>query len=137
MNNVQFTTVLDLWFERFVRAQSDDKREVLENQYQAIKELNDFRQAIVHSRWKWRPDRPDEITAVRVHKQSVKETTFKSDDLHDFSVRLGQIRFHVKYPGGLSERADELSQTGGYISRKGWDLLTGRTSLPDLAGPKS
>lgn len=129
MNNAQFTNVLELWEERVMGRQDGKKKTVLKAQYDEIVALSEYRQAIVHSRWEWQPDKPDEITAVRVHKKVIKRVTFSTEDLFSFSTRLGQVRFLVNYPGGLEDRAAEMALTGGYISRAGWDLLTGRTSL--------
>lgn len=129
MNNAQFSAVLKLWLERVVERQDTTRKSVLNAQYSEIISLNRYRQAIVHSRWEWQPDLPEEITAVRVHKNSVTHVRFTSNDLADLSVRLGQIRYWVRYPGGIEDRAAEMSAAGGYISRLGWDLLSGRTSL--------
>jgi hypothetical protein len=136
MNNHNFTEVLELWLERIVAKQDDATRSVLMDQYHEIRRLNDFRQAVVHSRWEWRPDAPDEITAVRVHKKSVKSVKFTAENLAEFSVRLGQVRFLIRHPGGMEDRAAEVAAGGGHISRRGWDLLAGRVSLDDIAAPK-
>lgn len=135
MNNAQFSAVLLLWLERVVEQQQDHvKKGVLLAQHREIVALSEFRQAVVHSRWEWRPDLPDEITAVRIHKKSIIRVKFTPHDLANFSSRLGEVRFRIKYPGGIEDRAAELAAGGGYISRIGWDLLTGRTSLEELTG---
>jgi hypothetical protein len=128
MNNAQFTTVLKLWLERVVEKGDDARKAVLKEQYQEIVALSAFRQAVVHSRWEWRPDAPDAITAVRVQKNAIKRVTFISEDLLQLSVRLGQIRYRIRYPGGIEDRAAELAAAGGCISRRGWELLTGRAN---------
>lgn len=132
MNNAQFSSVLKLWMERVAKKQDGARQAVLKAQYDEILYLSDFRQAVVHSRWDWRPDTPDEITAVRAHKKSVKRVKFTGDELADFSTRLGQVRYRIRYPGGLEDHATELSASGGYISRRGFELLFGRAKLPDL-----
>lgn len=124
--NAQFSKVLKLWLERVAGAQDEAKKAVLTAQYQKIQSLNEFRQAVVHSRWEWKPDAPDEITAVRVHNQSIKRVRFTFDDLADFATTLGEIRYSIRYPGGLQDRAEEMDELGGYVSRQGWDLLFGR-----------
>lgn len=134
MNNAQFSAVLQLWLERVVAQQDDARKAVLEAQHSKIVSLSEFRQAIVHSRWEWRPDCPNEITAVRVHKKSVKRVKLTVDDLAEFSTELGQIRYWIRYPGGIEDRAAEVATTGGYISRLGWDLLAGRVTLDELGG---
>lgn len=132
MNNAQFSAVLKLWLERVVDKQHEARRLVLTAQYDEIIYLSEFRQAVVHSRWEWRPEAPDEITAIRVHKKSVKRVKFTTDDLAEFSTRLGQARYRIRYPGGHEDRAAEIAATGGYISRRGFELLFGRAQLPDL-----
>lgn len=132
MNNAQFSAVLQLWLERVVEQQDDARKGVLKAQYAEIISLSKFRQAVVHSRWEWQPDRPKEITAVRVHKNSVKRVKFIADDLTDIAIRLGQVRFWIQYPGGTEDRAAEVATTGGHISRLGWDLLAGRVPLDEL-----
>jgi hypothetical protein len=128
MNNAQFTTVLELWLERVAEKRDDVRKAMLKEQYQEIVELSAFRQALVHSRWEWRPDAPEAITAIRVHKKTIKCVTLTSEDLLQLSIRLGQIRYRIRYPGGMEDRATELAATGGYISRRGWELLTGRAN---------
>jgi len=132
MNNVQFSAVLKLWVERVVEKQDDARRAVLQAQYDEIARLSDFRQAVVHSRWNWRPDAPDEITAVRIHKRKVKSVKFSADELADFSMRLGQVRYRIRYPGGLEDHAAEFAAGGGYISRHAYELLSGRVQCLNL-----
>ena len=134
MNNAQFGAVLELWLERVVGRQEKAKRLVLKAQYDKIVFLNDYRQAVVHSRWKWRPDVPDEITAVRVHKKTIKSVKFTGDDLADFCSALGEVRFWVRYPGGIEDRVAEMAAAGGHISRLGYDLLAGRVTFEEISG---
>lgn len=129
MNNAQFSGVMELWRKRVIPQHDQVRQKVLIAQYEEIVSLNEHRQAIVHSRWEWHPQAPEEITAVRVHKKNVKRQTFTADDLEELSVRIGALRYSIRYPGGLEDRAAEMSKTGGYISRMGWDLLSGRTSI--------
>lgn len=130
--NAQFSLVLQLWLKRVAEVEGDVKKAVLTAQHQKIISLNEFRQAVVHSRWEWKPDAPDEITAVRVHKQSIKRVKFTFDDLASFAITLGEIRYSIRYPGGLQDRAEEMAELGGHISRQGWDLLSGRVTLDEL-----
>lgn len=130
--NAQFSKVLELWLKRVAEVQDAPRKSVLTAQYQKIISLNEFRQAVVHSRWEWRPDAPEEITAVRVHKQSIKRVKFTFEDLAEFATNLGEIRYSIRYPGGLQDRAEEMAKMGGHISRQGWDLLSGRVTLDDL-----
>lgn len=135
MNNVQFTAVLKLWLERVVNQQDQARREVLRAQYDQIVLLHEYRKAVVHSRWEWRPHTPDEIIAVRVHKKSIQRVKFTTDDLADMATRLGQVRYWITYPGGMEQHAAELSAEGGYLSRRAYDLLTGRAALDGFVGP--
>lgn len=131
--NAKFSQVLELWLKRVAEVQEPAKKSVLKTQYHKIKSLNKFRQAVVHSRWEWKPDTPEEITAIRAHNQSIKCVKFTFEDLFEFATTLGEIRYSVRYPGGLEDRADEMKERRGHISRLGWDLLAGRVTLDDLA----
>jgi len=130
--NAQFKEVLELWLERVAAVHQSPKKTILTEQYQRIKSLSEFRQAVVHSRWEWKPDAPGEITAVRVHKQNIKRVKFTFDHLKEFAISLGEIRYSIRYPGGLQDRAEEIAGMDGHLSRLGWDLLSGRVSLDDL-----
>jgi hypothetical protein len=87
---------------------------------------------IQNTRWEWKPDAPEEITAVRVHKQSIKRVKFTFEDLAEFATNLGEIRYSIRYPEGLQDRAEEMAKMGGHISRQGWDLRSGRVTLDGL-----
>jgi hypothetical protein len=132
MNNAQFSGVLQMWLERVVNEQDDAISAVLRAQHKEIVSLTEYRQAVVHSRWEWSPETPDEIAAVRIHKKSIKRLTLTADNLAHLCSRLGQVRYWIRYPRGLEDRAKEMSAAGGYISRVGSDLLSGRRSLDDL-----
>ncbi len=123
--NAQFSAVLQLWLERVVELSDEATKLILKAQYDKIVSLAEFRQAVVHSRWEWRPDFPDEIIAVRIHNKCIKRVKFTSDDLADFATDLGEIRYVIRYPRGIQDRAQEMAAVGGYISRRGWNLLGG------------
>ncbi|WP_445679995.1 hypothetical protein [Radicibacter daui] len=127
MNNAQFSAVLDLWLVRVIEQLNGPKKEVLKACYAEIISLNEYRQAIVHSRWEWSPNAPEEITAVRIHKKNIKQVKFTADDLADLSLALSQIRYRVRYPGGLEDQAAEMMAAGGYVSRRAWGVLFGPT----------
>lgn len=122
--NAQFSEVLRLWLDRVIAKQEDAKKEVLKAQYDKILSLSEYRQAVVHSRWEWQPDAPDEVAAVRVHNKLIKRVKFTSDDLSEFAVSLGEIRYSIRYPGGVEDRAAEMAATGGYMSRSAWKMFT-------------
>jgi hypothetical protein len=117
MNNAQFSEVLKLWLARVVEHQDDTRRAVLKAQHDEIVALAEYRQAVVHSMWEWEYGTPDQIIAVRVHKKTIKRVTLTADDLADISMRLGVLRYHVRYPGGDEDRGADLDTQGGYMSR--------------------
>lgn len=137
ITNAQFGTVLDLWLERVVEKKDQARRKVLRAQYERIISNNEFRQAVVHSRWEWRPEEPDQIVAVRVHKHSIKRVVFSVEDLAKFASTLGEIRYLIRFSGGNEDRAEEMNKSGRHTSRLGWDLITGRAKLSDLTKPDS
>ena len=130
--NVQFSQALDLWLKRVVEIHGAEEKSVLTEQYEKIKSHSDFRQAIVHSRWEWEPDAPNVITAERVHKETIKRVSFTAEDIREFAESLGEIRFFIRYPVGLEDRAKEMGKSSGHITRPFWDLLSGRAQPDDL-----
>lgn len=135
-SNAQFSKVLELWLKRVTRLQNTKKEAILFAQYEKIKSLNAFRQAVVHSRWEWNPNEPSQITAIRIHNQSVKSLTFTFDDLADFASSLGEIRFLINYPGGTEDYAQRMKGRGGYISRDAHDLFSGQKSFDETNNGK-
>lgn len=123
IQNAQFSEILKLWLRQVVEKQSGARKAVLLAQYEKILSLNEYRQAVVHSRWEWRPQAPDEIVAVRIHKKTIKRVRFSVDDLLDFSSQLGEVRFWLRYPSGAEDQAEEMAKLGGYISRRGWEMF--------------
>lgn len=131
-NNAQFSKVLQLWQKRVAKVRDPRKKEILIKQYEELVSLNKFRQAVVHSRWEWSRDDPGVITAVRYHNQSVKRIKFTLDDLVQFTIRLGKVRYSIRYPNEVQDQAEEMQKQGGYINRRAMDLLTGRITLDEL-----
>ena len=123
MNNAQFSKVLELWIERVARKKDDIRRDVLEKQYEEIKNLSPSRQAIVHSKWEWSPGK---LTAVRVHKKNIISAVFTFSDLTDIATRLGQVHYYVSYPKGIEDLSAERMEKGFGISRIGAELLSGQ-----------
>ncbi|QDG78134.1 hypothetical protein [Labrenzia sp. PHM005] len=134
VKNAQFGNILKLWLKRVVEKQEEPKKSTLREQYNRISEMNEVRQSLVHSRWEWSRIAPDEITAVRVHKGTVKRKTFDSDSLYDLAASVGEIRYSVRYPGGIEDQADEMMQNGGHISRDAWHLITKKKNSDDADG---
>lgn len=128
MNNLQFSAVLELWKQRVVETSADATKRLFHAQYDEIVKLSPFRQAIIHSRWKWHADRLDVITAVRVAKDQIISVDFDTESLTDFMLRLGEVRRNLQYPGGEDERLAELEAMGGRISRSGYRMLFGKRS---------
>jgi hypothetical protein len=118
MNNIQFLPVLELWKTRVAEAEAGPRGAVLQQQYDEIVELKAPRDALAHGQWDWRPDSPHQVTTTRVKKSSLITTHFSINFLKDMAVRLGEINFKVRFPGGLDELAAALSDKGGYMSRR-------------------
>jgi len=127
MNNLSFSNVLDLWKERVVDTSNEQHRKVLSQQYERIVEVKDYRNALVHGMWSWSPSEPDVITTTRIRKKDIITTKFKADDLVDFYTQIAQIYFNIKFPGGEEQFIEARMSQGGYISRKGFEVLFGNT----------
>lgn len=125
MNNAKFSLVLDLWRREVAEKQEEDRKAVLIAQYHQIQELSPFRQAVVHSRWEWTPEKPDVVVAVRVIRKEIIRAKFTVQDLADMAGRIGEIRFSIRYPGGMQDRAKEIADAGFFVSRRGWAFLCG------------
>ena len=125
MNNLNFTNVLELWKERVVDPSEEECKSVLNKQYDKIIDLQDYRNALVHGMWEWKPDDPKVLVTSRVRKQEVISTKFNSGDLEHFSTELAQINLLIRYPGGADELHQEQIDQGGYISREAIRMFTG------------
>lgn len=125
MNNLQFTGILDLWKERVIAKAEDGRRKVLEQQYEKILKLKDYRDALVHGMWQWSKEELSKITSVRIRKKEIISVHFTADDLADFSLQLARINFKLRAPGGLEDLAEQRAGEGFYVSRLGAALLTG------------
>ncbi|SCX28095.1 hypothetical protein DSM25558_4371 [Agrobacterium sp. DSM 25558] len=133
MNNTNFGLVLPLWVKWVVEPRDDERRSVLMAQYASIIALNEFRQALVHSRWEWTPDKRDKIVAVRAKKKELIRTIFTVDDLIDMASRIGEIRYLIRFPSS-QDRADEVADDRTRVSRKGWEMILGPSSSADPNG---
>ena len=127
MNNMQFTSVLELWKSRVAEATTAPRGTVLREQYGEIVSLKDARDALAHGRWHWSPEAPDQVTTTRVKKSSLISSHFSTDFLHGMATRLGEINFKVRFPGGLGELA-EAQISEGYMSRS---AMTSMFSRPE------
>jgi hypothetical protein len=124
--NERFSDVLALWESRVVDSAEGRRKEVLLEQCRSIRHYQDFRNALAHGMWNWPNDAPHKITATRIRKNEVKSTTFTADDLESFALALATINFNVRYPGGREEYAQEMANTGAYMSRRAVRLMTGK-----------
>lgn len=124
VSNAQFSIILDLWLKRVAELKSSPKREILIGVYDKIKSLSEFRQAVVHSRWELDPSARGVITASRIHNKTIKRIKFNFKDLSEFSTDLGEIRYLIRYPGGLEDRAEEMNKVRGHLSREFWEAIT-------------
>jgi hypothetical protein len=136
MNNLQFTDVLKLWKER-VADKTDGKRgEVLQQQYERILNLKDYRDALVHGMWEWSTGELTKITAVRIRKKEIISVQFTADDLENFYSRVGNINFKLRSPGGIEEFAQKMAEVGSYASRRWLSVMTGDTFADEWLGQK-
>lgn len=131
MNNLQFTEVLMEWKARVVDGAGGDRGKVLQQQYDEIAKLKDYRNALVHGMWEWSSSDLHRITTVRVRKKKVARTHFSADDLENFFFRVAGINFKIRFPGGLDDLADALSKGGGQVSRRFLASISGSPVASD------
>jgi hypothetical protein len=129
MNNLNFSSVLELWKRRVVNTNNEQNQAVLSQQYEKIVKLKDYRNALVHGMWNWSPSEPGVITTTRIRKKEIIATKFEYNDLEDFYTKISQIYFNIKFPGGKNEFYKARASEGRGISRKGFEMLSGNTEL--------
>ncbi|MDB5909279.1 MAG: hypothetical protein JWP34_3393 [Massilia sp.] len=125
MNNMQFTSVLELWKARVVDTTKGDRGSVLQRQYERICKLLPYRNALVHGMWDWSPSDLKKISVVRIVKDQLITTHFDADALADFSSQMGGITFKIRYPGGIDDYVRERADHGFGFSRVGLSVITG------------
>jgi hypothetical protein len=125
MNNLQFTGILSLWKERVVDKTEGERGNVLQQQYEIILKLKEYRDALVHGMWQWSKDELSRISTVRIRKKEIISVHFTADDLNEFYSRLGSTNFKLRFPGGLEEYAQKQPKEGFYFSRLGLSMMTG------------
>lgn len=125
MNNLQFTGVLDLWKSRVIKKAKPAKSKVLQQQYDRIVALKEYRNALVHGMWNWSKTDPRKISVTRIRKKEINTTHFTVEDLADFADRLAAINFKIRFPRGLKELALARARQGFHISRIGASLFMG------------
>lgn len=125
MDNLQATELLHLWKQRVVDQAEGERASVLQHQFEEIRDLKKYRDALVHGMWHWSATDLSRISTTRVRKKEVITTHFSADDLNDFNTRLASINFSLRFPGGLEDLARSRAEQGHSISRRGLGLLTG------------
>ena len=136
MNNMQFTDVLEQWKERVINNKSDvDQATVLQQQYDKICHLKDYRNALVHGMWEWQGNDINEITTTRIRKKEITSNKFTSDDLVDFYTQLARINFQIRYPGGVEELIQDKVAQGSFISRRALAIFSNDDVASDWLSP--
>lgn len=135
MNNLQFTDVLNLWKERVAEKTKGERGEVLQQQYDRILTLKDYRDALVHGMWEWSAGELSKVTAVRIRKKEIISTQFTADDLQNFYSRVGGINFKLRFPGGSEEFAQQMAEAGSYASRRWLSMMAGDSLADEWLAP--
>jgi hypothetical protein len=125
MNNLQFTGVLNLWKERVANQAKGRRAKILIEQHSEILRLKDFRDALIHGMWHWSESDLGALFTTRVKKQDVITVKFSAADLIEFSTRLAEVNFKIRFPGGVIDLARARMSEGGYISRRAMAMFTG------------
>jgi len=126
MNNFKFTEVLRLWKSRVVDKAKIKSAKVLQQQYERIVSLIEYRNALVHGMWSWsQKDPKNRINVTRIRKKEIITTHFTVEDLVDFVDQLGSINFKIRFPRGANEYALARIKQGFHISRRGACIFTG------------
>lgn len=139
MNNLQFSGVLELWNEKVAMTLKGKRGGVLQQQYTEIKKLKDVRDALTHGMWHWAPEDLGEIRTVRVRKREVITSHFSADFLGDVAIRVGEINFKIRFPGGTVDFVKQRMEDGGYVSRRAMAVFSRAPVDPDgypIAHPK-
>jgi len=135
LNNLNFSSVLDMWKERVVDTSERKQSELLSEQYEEIIKLTSFRNALVHGMWDWGPDELGTITSTRIRKKEIVTVKFTLEILVDFFTRLAEINFNVRYPGGLEEFAQQKAKNGPYFSRRALSIFSNNPLSDDWLVP--
>lgn len=116
MNNLNFTSVLELWKERVVDSSDGDARSLLEKAYENILELKEVRNSIVHGMWDFSLKKPETISTMRVKKDQLIHTTFEDGYLSGFAMEVAELNMNIRYPGGLADYFQDQMSDGGYMN---------------------
>ena len=119
MQNLQFSSVLELWKKRVVDQAEGERGDVLKRQYERISAIREYRDALVHGMWEWSRDDLARISSIRIRKKQIITVHFTGADLEDLDLLLGKINFKVAYPGGVSDMVPESSDGAfSFVSRR-------------------
>lgn len=116
MNNMSFSKVLELWYERVVAHTEEPKRVVLEKQKKKIESYKEYRNALVHGMWDWDRSQPQVVTTTRIRKNKVITTKFNEGALQDFYSELAQINLYIRYPGGAEDIFKQHAEQRCYVN---------------------
>jgi hypothetical protein len=125
MKSLNFPAVLELWEERVAHLADEKRKKVLKEQAVKIKEVQEYRNALVHSMLSWSAPDIGTIFATRIKKKQYITVQFKADDLESLYSRLAKINFNIRCPGGLEELAEIHAKEGGYFSRNFLAMMSG------------
>jgi hypothetical protein len=123
MNNMRFADVLNLWNERVVGKAEGDAKQVLQNAYEKVLKLQDFRNAMVHGMWQFNLSAPKTITAVRVKRNMLISTVFDHESLFDFLDAVERLNFDIRYPQGSLQYFEEIFSGGSYFNEAAFRRL--------------
>jgi hypothetical protein len=145
MNNIQFTGVLELWKERVALLAKTRRQKVLLSQYDEIHRLKPYRDALIHGMWHWSESDLGALFTTRVQKRDVITVKFSVDDLAEFSSKIAEVNFNIRFPGGMVDLARTRARDGGYMSRRAVAVFSGApvdeegfpVAHPGAAGPTS
>lgn len=118
MYNLQFSSILKLWKERVVDKTEGERGNVLQEQYDYILKMKQYRDALVHGMWEWSKNDLERISSIRIRKKEILTYHFTASDLVDLDTRLGKTNFKIMYPGGLEDMAKSYEETFSYVSRR-------------------
>jgi len=131
MKSLQITAILNLWKERVVDEAEQKVAEILQEQYDRIIELKEYRDALVHGMWEWTPSDINKISTIRIRKKEIIRIHFTADDLYDFYSRLAGINFKIRFPRGVEDIASVHAEQGGYFSRRFLSMITDNDIVDD------
>jgi hypothetical protein len=125
MNNIQFSSVLELWRDRVATNAKGRRAKVLLKQYDAVLQLKVYRDALVHGMWHWSGADLGSIFTTRVKKRDVITVKFTADDLSNFATQIGEINYLIRFPGGTVDLARARMRHCEHISRRALAVFTG------------